>query len=207
MGKNSEVTWLQRLRQENAHGSPDTPEEEAEFVKKTDGISPLGAEQRSHSDFKPLAENDEEFSIQNSSYHLDDLSISTFDHVDPNEMPTTETARHLFNAYMTRVHPSFPLVGRSVMTAQFNKFLRGDIGNPPSQWLAVVNLIFAIGARYAHLIQADWKGDDRDHLIYFARARILSMSGEGVFRHPDLQYIQVTGLMSLYFLCTSQINR
>lgn len=50
MGKNSEITWLQRLRQENQFGSPDGPDSEAEFRAKTGGASPsmkvarLGAE-------------------------------------------------------------------------------------------------------------------------------------------------------------------
>lgn len=40
MGKNSEITWLQRLRQENQFGSPDGPGSEAEFKAKTGGASP-----------------------------------------------------------------------------------------------------------------------------------------------------------------------
>ena len=78
---------------------------------------------------------------------------------------------------------------------------------PPEKWLAILNLIFAIGARYSHLINAEWKGDDRDHIIYFTRARLLAISSETIFQHPDLQMIQVLSLMSLYLLCNSQINR
>lgn len=40
MGKNSEVTWLQRLRQQNQFGSPDGPDSEVEFRAKTGGASP-----------------------------------------------------------------------------------------------------------------------------------------------------------------------
>ena len=206
MGKNSEVTWLQRLRQENAYGSPDTPEEEADFQKRVGGASPLGAEQ-AEPDAPKLPEVEDAFALHNSSYHLDDLAISTFDAVDPHEMPTPETARHLFNSYMARVHPTYPIVGKSILTSQFQKFLAGRIQNPPNQWLAIVNLIFAIGAKYSHLIQAEWEGDDRDHLIYFSRARLLALNGESIFAHPDLQHIQVVGLMAFYLLCTNQINR
>jgi hypothetical protein len=68
-------------------------------------------------------------------------------------------------------------------------------------------LIFAISARYSHLVRAEWRGDDRDHLVYFSRARLLSLSRDTIIQHPDLQQIQVTGLMALYLLCTSQVNR
>jgi hypothetical protein len=78
---------------------------------------------------------------------------------------------------------------------------------PGRKWLAIVNLIFAISARYSHVVRAEWRGDDRDHLIYFSRARLLSLDGETLFQHADLQQIQVTALMALYLLCTNQINR
>jgi len=153
-----------------------------------------------------MAELEEGFAIKDSSYHLDDLTVG-FEAVDPYEMPTPEAATLLFGAYLTRVHISFPIIGKVNLTSQFQKFLSGQIQHPPAQWLAILNLIFAIGAKYSHLTQAEWRGDDRDHLIYFSRARLLAMNDESVFSHPNLQQIQVMGLMSFYLLCTTQINR
>lgn len=205
MGKNSEVTWLQRLRQEVEYGSPDTASEAAAFEQRAGGARPLGADP-GEGDI-PLSEAVEGFTVQDSTYHLDDLTMSIFEAVEPYEMPTAETATHLFTAYMTRVHPTFPVVGKANMSVQFQKFVSGQIRNPPPQWLAILNLIFAIAAKYSHLIQAEWKGDERDHIIYFSRARILAMNGDSIFNLPDLQQIQVMGLMAFYFLCISQINR
>ena len=193
MGKNSELTWLQRLKHENE----DTEESSPMNKPKTPG-EPSPAIQ---------AEAKPGYKISDSSYHLDDFAVTTFEAVDPYEYPTPDDARHLFNAYMNRVHSTFPIVGKTNLTNQFNKFVSGQVQRPPEKWLAIINMIFAIGAKYSHLIQAPWKGDERDHLIYFTRARLLFVAGDTLFQHPDLQSIQIAGLISLYFMCTSQVNR
>ncbi|KPI44660.1 putative transcriptional regulatory protein [Cyphellophora attinorum] len=193
MGKNSEITWLQRLKYENQAG------DEAQSL--------FGSKKNPGDDSAPLQETETGYKVGDTSYHLDDFAVTTFEAVDPYEYPTPDVARHLFNAYMTRVHPTFPIVGKANLTTQFNKFVSGQVQRPPEKWLAIINMIFAIGAKYSHLTQAEWKGDERDHLIYFTRARLLSVSSDTLFQHPDLQSIQIIGLISLYLMCISQINR
>lgn len=195
MGKNSDVTWLQRLKQEN---DKDDSNEDAS----------LGASMKAPGDNSVSAqEKGPGYKVSDVSYHLDDFAVTTFEAVDPYEYPTPDVAHQLFNAYMTRTHPTFPIVGKVNLTTQFNKFVSGQVQRPPEKWLAIINLIFAIGAKYSHLIQAEWKGDERDHLIYFTRARLLAVQNDTLFQHPDLQTIQIAGLISLYFMCISQINR
>lgn len=208
LGKNSEVTWLQRLRRENEDGGQAGDRQSQRMADITFSTSSVSS-QRAHGDRPsgPFPERKYASPVHDSSYHLDDMSISTFEAVDPYEIPTSEVAHQLFNAYIVRVHPSFPVIGKLNLTDQFHRFISGVVPRPPDQWLAIVNLIFAISAKYSHLVQADWKGDDRDHLIYFTRARLLSMNSETMFQHPDLQQIQILGLTSFYFMCTSQINR
>ncbi|EXJ92443.1 hypothetical protein A1O3_00994 [Capronia epimyces CBS 606.96] len=209
MGKNSEVTWLQRLREENKYGDHPRNEQGNEKQQTLAAASTASFNSRRQvGDVQtPLVEVDEGFAVDNSNYHLDDLPIFTFEAVDPYEIPTPDIANHLFDAYMARVHPSFPVVGKLNLSSQFRRFISGTVQSPPEKWLAILNMIFAIGARYSHLINAEWKGDERDHLIYFTRARLLNMNSETLFQHPDLQQIQIVGLMSFYLLCTSQINR
>lgn len=209
MGKNSEITWLQRVREENKYGDAEADSRSDEAHRRLGRIpaASLGSKRPPGDSQIPLAEADIGFAINDSSYHLDDVSITTFEAVDPYEMPTRETAQHLFNAYITRVHPAFPIVGKLNLSNQFQKFIAGSVQRPPEKWLAIINLIFAIGATYSHLIKAEWEGDERDHLIYFTRARMLSMNSETIFQHPDLQQIQILGLMTFYLMCISQINR
>lgn len=208
MGKNSDITWLQRLRKENKYGEG-TSAQDANQERRYD-ISGLSFRTHTYQDTTNVAlpEVGQGFTIQESSYHLNDLAIFAHEAVDPYEMPTNEHASMLFNTYMQRVHPTFPIVARMNLHNQFSKFMsRNGTQQPPRKWLAIINLIFAIAAKYSHLTQAEWQGNERDHTIYFTRARMLAITDETIFNHPDLQMIQVLGLMSYYLLAIDQVNR
>lgn len=56
-----------------------------------------------------------------------------------------------------------------------------------------MNLVFAIGAVYSHLIVADWRGDENDHLAYHSRAWMLNLKDPWWFSHSDLPQMQITG--------------
>lgn len=204
IGKNSELTWMQRLRQENKYGSPPRESADPEVRRREKSAS---RQKKSTSSSAPPPAHEDGFTIQDSSYFLDNEPVSIYEAVEPYEMPTREMANNLFEAYITRVHPSFPIIGKNVLSLQYHKFVLGQLQRPPDKWLAILNLMFAIGAKYSHMIQAEWQADDRDHLIYFTRARMLSMNANTIFEHPDLQHIQIAGLMSFYMLCISQVNR
>lgn len=207
MGKNSDVTWLQRLREENTYGEG-TAQNNPDPARVAEPVGPSfeSSSLQPQADSTP-PESKSGFTIQDSSYHLNDIAISTYEAVDPYEMPTQEHAQQLFATYVTRVHPSFPLVGRVNLQNQFSKFLSRPASKPPAKWLAILNLIFAISAKYSHLVQADWQADERDHLIYFTRARLLVIDSDTLFLHPDLQMIQVFGLMGYYLMVSNQVNR
>ncbi|KAL2796911.1 fungal-specific transcription factor domain-containing protein [Aspergillus keveii] len=181
MGKNSEVTWLQRLRREAEHRA-----------RKLSGAS----------EHRP----DHEFSIHSVNYHLDDVDISPPGPVHLYWMPPRNVADKLFEDYLDTIHPVFPILGRTLFSAQYRNFFDNS-ARPGDKWLAILNLIFAIASYHAHLMHAPWRGDERDHLVYLARARALSMNSDTLFTHPDLQQVQVEALMAFYLLSTDQINR
>lgn len=183
MGKNSEVTWMQRLRREAEQRS-----------KKESGT------------YEPNADTEEEYALHSMNYHLDDMGISVPGPIHTYQMPPRQLADTLFNDYLTSVHPFFPIISQPLFCTQYQMFF-DKAGRPGDKWLAILNLIFAISAKCAHLKQAPWRGEDRDHLMYFTRARILSMNGDVLFSHPDLQQVQVEGLISYYLLASDQINR
>jgi hypothetical protein len=62
----------------------------------------------------------------------------------------------------------------------------------PDKWRARMNIVFAIGAKYSHLIGADWKGDERDHLVYMTRAvQLLGLKDTvNLISGPDLEVVQ-----------------
>ncbi|KAK5936744.1 hypothetical protein PMZ80_011007 [Knufia obscura] len=208
MGKNSDVTWMQRLRQENKYGEGRAAQDpNQERLYEISGPSFRTHMNQNMSNVAPSEEH-EGFTIEESSYHLNDLSIFAYDAVAPYEMPTNEHARMLFHTYMQRVHHSFPIVGRVNLHNQFFKLMSKNGSQQASRkWLAIINIIFAIAAKYSHLIQAEWAGDERDHVIYFTRARMLAITDETIFNHPDLQMIQILGLMSYYLMAVDQTHR
>ncbi|KAL4896911.1 C6 transcription factor [Aspergillus ambiguus] len=181
MGKNSEVTWLQRLRRE--------------------------AEQRSRKLSGTYeAEPEGDFALHSLNYHLDDIDISVPGPVHAYQMPPRQVADKLFEDYLETIHPFFPIISRTLYRAQYKTFF-DSLARPGDKWLAILNMIFAISAKHAHLRQAPWRGEDNDHLVYLTRARILSMNGDVLFSHPDLQQVQVEGLIAFYLLASDQINR
>ena len=146
--------------------------------------------------------------VNDSSYHCDDLEIGVPDNVSPWDLPPRHIANLLLQTYLECVHPTFPIIGKRTFTSQAQTFLDSNGKTKPGDnWAAILNLIFAIAAKYAQLARAEWRGDGDDHLIYFTRARLLGMNSESIFVHPSLQTVQVTGLMSFYFLTVDQINR
>lgn len=186
MGKNSEITWMQRLQREAEHRSQGLP-----------GSLEPGQSKR----------QDDDLALHAVNYHLDDLDISIPGPVELYAMPPREQADQLFESYLRTVHPFFPIINRPLFRAQYRTFFESN-AQPGDKWLAILNMIFAIASKHAHLTEAPWRGDhDKDHLEYLTRARILSMNGDVLFSHPDLQQVQVEGLIAFYLLSSDQINR
>lgn len=181
MGKNSEVTWLQRLRRE--------AEQRSRKLSGTYETEPEG-----------------EFALHSMNYHLDDMDISVPGPVHAYQMPPRHIADRLFEDYLETIHPFFPIISRTLYRTQYATFV-DSVARPGDKWLAILNMIFAISAKHAHLRQAPWRGEENDHLVYLTRARILSMNGDVLFSHPDLQQVQVEGLIAFYLLASDQINR
>ena len=183
MGKNSEVTWMSRLKEQGDEMDDDSDEKPKESNRTSEWLS------------------------RRSNYHLDDQRILPVGSVDPNEVPDRETADRLFGIYLETVHASFPIIGKTAFSNQYELFFSGQARRPGSEWLAILNLIFAIAARYEALTQNSEQEVTQDHLVFFARARVLSLGDEVIFGHASIQQLQVFGLASFYFLASDQISR
>ncbi|KAF9886445.1 hypothetical protein FE257_011477 [Aspergillus nanangensis] len=177
-GKNSEVSWMQRL------------EDEAETRSRIDEMD------------HPKVD----IPIATVSYHLDDLNIPFLESVDPYDLPPKDVADQYFAAYMESVHPSFMVIRHETYAAQYRQFF-SQPSRPPRRWLAILNMIFAIGCRYCQFMQQGEDPDTTNDLIYLNRARKLSLSGNVLFEHADLQQIQVEFLAAFYLVSSGQVNR
>ncbi|KAL4893740.1 fungal-specific transcription factor domain-containing protein [Aspergillus ambiguus] len=126
--------------------------------------------------------------------------------LDPNGLPSTPVARRLFNTYFSQVHETFPIIRKSVFERQFAGFFSNTSIYTGKRFRAVLNMVFAIGALFVQLTDNTSGVDQRNHTLYFERARVLDIEGTG-FQRSDLQHIQTEGLAALYLLAIGQVNR
>ncbi|KAJ5542907.1 hypothetical protein N7535_005329 [Penicillium sp. DV-2018c] len=183
MGKSSDITWMRRLREETEQRDKEqSPEFEGEDHSRNGHIPP-----------------------HLTNYHLDDLGIGAPGPVQMYWAPPRPVADHLFETYLHWVHPHFPIIDRSLFVVQYGNFYN-DVVYPGDKWMAILNMIFAIATHYLSNSEAA-QLKHNEHLFFLTRARMLSMSGDSTFQHPDLQQIQIEGLVAFHMLSTNQINR
>lgn len=183
---------MQKLESEAKHRSHRTAEDKPEL----------------HKDHLRYGEQQApDVSIMQMSYHLDGLEMPIFESVDPYAVPEREQADRFFTAYMVAFHPSFNVIREKTFTTQYRQFYRqlGSSQRPPRKWLAVLNMVFAIGCYYCHLAGEHRGGEDED--VFMARARKLGLSETALFEHSDLQQVQVEFLVAFYLLAQDQVNR
>lgn len=196
VGRNSQVQWLRALETKIEH-----PEGESSDIS----YGPPGAggdafNQRAkalhgrqqHSDNRQSSDNDQFLGYY---FYLDKSNID-IDIGDPHVIPSADTADRLFEYYKAVVHSPFPILGDS-FEHQLHAFFKRDQSSATlvvcPKWKAVMNLVFAIGARYSHLIGAEWRADDHDHLVYMWRAvHLLQLQSiNTLVTQPDQTTIQV----------------
>ena len=184
---------MQKLESEAKHRSHRTPDDRSEMNR-----DPLRYGEQHAPDV----------SIMQMSYHLDDLDLPIFESVDPYAVPARDQADRFLTAYMVAFHPSFNVIREKTFTTQYRQFYRqlgSSMQRPPRKWLAVLNMVFAIGCYYCHLAGEDRGGEDED--VFMARARKLGLNETALFEHSDLQQIQVEFLVAFYLLAQDQVNR
>lgn len=194
-GKNSEVAWMQKLEAEAQHRAQRTLED----IEETQAAQFFGSGSGSGKPQRPIP-------ITMVSYYLDDLEIPQMEDVDQALVPPRELADRFFSAYMETFHPSYNAVRCKTFTMQYRRFIRGPgIVRPPKKWLAILNMVFAVGCHYCRLTGEDT--GEEDGLVFMTRARKLSLTGDVLFEHSDLQQVQVEFLFAFYLLARGQVNR
>jgi hypothetical protein len=196
MGRNSQIQWLRALETkiEQPEGEPPDmpygpPGATGEAFNQR--AQALHARQR-HSHGRQPPDQDQ---FAGYYFYLDKSNIN-IDVGDPHIIPSADVADRLFAYYKAVVHSPF-LILDDEFEAQLRVYFSRDQGSPTlfvfPKWKAVMNLVFAIGARYSHLIGAEWRADDHDHLIYMWRAvHLLQLDNiNTLVAQPDQALIQV----------------
>jgi hypothetical protein len=146
-----------------------------------------------------------EESIASMSYHVDNLSLTDPAPVDPRLLPPQPWAARLVRIYFGSLAPSFPLLNRTLFMSQFEAAY-SDSAHPTSKWLAVLNLVFAISAKYYQLAEPI-AGKDVDDRVFLSRALSLRSPHHLMLDHADLHQVQIDLLLAIYYLASGQVNR
>ena len=186
VGQSSEVAWMRRLNQE---------------LKVNARIKAPGHESAlPPSDATPLSGH---------PWPADVDSSVVGDQLDPFDLPLKSIADALVKAFFRTVHPTFPILDEARFLQQYEQIPTSMAANPMKNGLfvSILQTVFAIGAVHAHVTGCDWVGDDRDHLLYFARARVLGSFSGLLSDSISIGQVQVLGLASVYLMATDQTNR
>jgi hypothetical protein len=135
--------------------------------------------------------------LSETNFHLDDAGIQLLHQDNPFHMPPGNLATVLLQCYLQTVHVVFPLVSSGIegqLNVYYKSMLKGHNVHYSQRWYAIMNLIFAIGARFSRLINAEWHTDPLDESLYISRAcQLLGINDPAaMLANADLSLIQVS---------------
>ncbi|RII05313.1 hypothetical protein CUC08_Gglean010406 [Alternaria sp. MG1] len=196
LGQISEAQWLQNLR---------SRVQAVETVLVDPGDSATQLSQPPSPTFDVLPTPVSAFPLQQISptnYHLDDEDVKLTNYGNPFDLPQKHTAALLFQCYARTIQGSFPILPVTIeqeLHQYYTLLHTGQAIHYPQRWFALVNLVFAIGAQFSHLIEADWRAEELDHVVYSSRAfHLLSMNDTiVVLSTPDLLTTQASCVASI----------
>lgn len=199
IGKNSDASSIQALHQ-------------ATQPLKTESVGFSGSdgpETDSNTKQLPREQNILKGGTTSASYSLDDISITPPAAINPREKPPFRLAESLAHQYFPTVQRYFPVIDEASF---MHKLLSAyDATSHPAslgaKWPVIMNLVFAISAKYSEATQTDPSISPGKHLEYSTRARMCELSESSLFDYADLQQAQVEGLTAFYFLVSGQIHR
>ncbi|KAL4996636.1 fungal-specific transcription factor domain-containing protein [Aspergillus recurvatus] len=140
------------------------------------------------------------------NYHLDHIQIPETTPADPRSLPPKPWATILLGFFFKSVHPSFPVVNKSLFIIQFEEAFTSSAAQTSRKWLAVLNLILALGSRYYQESEPD-SGKDVDDRIFLSRALALAATPGLRTSYAGLHQVQIELLLAIYYLASGQVNQ
>ncbi|KIW67468.1 hypothetical protein, variant [Phialophora macrospora] len=148
--------------------------------------------------------------IQFNYFMVDeDLLSLNEDYVDALHWPGDLTARILCEAFFHALHGIFDCFARERVLQELDGFPhnRMSLSWDQRRWLAIANLMWAIGSKWLHQAMLDDEPGIESHLVYYARARALGLDHRVMLDYPDLQGINALGMLSFYLLTNGSVSR
>lgn len=187
VGKMSEMSWIRRafecIRAEKGHVGPDV------------GVSEISDHLTTAPDYCYFMDN------------TDVLAVDE-DHVEQYDWPPGDSAFILAEAYFHAMQGAFQFVLREQFLAVLVHLPQQAMPSwSQRHWLAMANLVWAVGSLWLQITKLDRSGKRDHHLMYYARARALGIDHRIMFDHPDIERVQAIGLLSFYLLVNGSVTR
>ncbi|KAL1591331.1 hypothetical protein SLS60_012075 [Paraconiothyrium brasiliense] len=210
VGKSSEVQWLRRLQRETEVQEHDPSVEDGPYGPPGNSSEALHG-RREAFDRRRQQQPKAPEPVHTSTFYLDLEPIEVDFSTSQYELPSMASAQTLVDSYMNTVQDTFPILSKSEFTSEVYQYYasvsQGTPSIPPQTWLAILNLVFAIGAKHGQLLQTNWLGDGHNHIVYQSRAQMLGISGPALVSHPDPMHVQLTALLAFYLFSVGRANR
>ena len=130
------------------------------------------------------------------------------EHIDPYELPTRTSADFFVAAFFAAVHPVFPIFSRDQFLWNYETFFDSTESGKwsTSMFVPMLHVVLAIGAVHAYVTHAAWVGDQRSHLLKYARAKA-NILDACILGASAYEQVQLCGLGGLYMFIMDDINR
>lgn len=150
--------------------------------------------------------------LQSCTYFADDIDLGDISiltqAIDALQLPSKSTADALISSFFLTIHPFYPVLSEKHFLSQYQAYLQaGETLNTDYVWLAILNVVFAIGALHGHCTQIPCGHLVDDHATFWVRAQTLDQGSPYTLSVPTLERIQLSALTGLYLFSRYQINR
>jgi len=158
----------------------------------------------------PQAENWNINQTTQFDYFMDNenLLVVGEDHIEAQFCPDNGPAQILSQAFFHALHGIFDCFNREAFLKELHSFPRGQqsLSCNWRRWLALANLMWAIGSKWLHLAKLDDTGEIESHLVYYARARALRDDHRGMLEHDILHDVKMDGLLAFYLYLNGSVT-
>jgi hypothetical protein len=168
MGRNSQIQWMRTLQRKLDQSGGEPSDMPYAAPRHSEGAS----SKRSDTPYERQKQSAGAGPLSDYYFYLDNTDIN-IDSDDPDVVPPVEIAIKLFESYQVAVHDPFRILDSSFeeeLQTYYRVSQRGGTMNVCVKWKAILNLVFAIGARFSHLVGGDRRADGCDHHVYMLRA-------------------------------------
>jgi hypothetical protein len=145
------------------------------------------------------------------SYYMDEENILSVDedYVEACHWPGDEIAQILSEAYFHALQGIFNWIDREKFLLELSEYRnnKGPMTWDSRRWLALANLVWAIGSKWLSQAKLNDDAGFENHLVYYARARALGLDHRVMLDHPGMQGVRALGMLSFYLFTNGSVTR